>query len=179
MSENDVEAYEDELFQIKQHFLTKPWLRPTAKSRLASLEKWAQMFNEKSSNFQLDARFSGNLKTDWEQLTQFRSVCKLGIANAENAAQLQQVVHCALDIEEHYAKLFSGLFSDVESVKAGSPSDEMALNRAVERLFALNYVNVNELVGKETVLEMQFQDDLQALNELKRLSLLYTYLKAS
>ncbi len=177
MNENDLEAYEVELFQIKQHFLTKPWLRPTAKSRLTALEKWKALDDESTVDYKLQGVFTGTLKTDWELLTKHRSLLKLAIANAETARDLYQIVLVALSNEEEYAQYFSGIFVETNELKAGSPADEMALNRAMKRLADLNYQEVSDLIGKEDELVVQFHSDVPALNELKRLSLLYTYLK--
>lgn len=56
---------EDELFALKQHFIDKPWLTQTAKSRLKKMDELAVYFVKEQSSLQLPVLNPTDNVADW------------------------------------------------------------------------------------------------------------------
>ncbi|MDH4472701.1 MAG: hypothetical protein QE487_08820 [Fluviicola sp.] len=171
------EAYENQLFELKQHFLTKPILWKTAEGkmkRLAQLQAAYQTLGGTSPSLPISVEsvtFSNDFQESFSMYHLRRNQLKQINASAENAVAVSDCVKQLLELERSFVQLFEGLDDWTESaVVLGAEPDVMLMQQQLKEQFALGRNTLPLLYSSKNNLPNEL------LLALKRLSLLKNYL---
>ncbi len=176
--EDALDLLENELFEIKQFFLTKPLLWKTAQPKLMRLAQFEQ-FETALSTASIDLvtnAFPTNeilLPTDWWKIySQFKLNWKKNVAQAFSARVLIACVIEGIAQEEQLLLQVADLTElDGQPVFVKEP-DPMVLQHGFSLIEQLQLLNWQEIIKNKDKFTFDF------LVALKRLSLLRQYLTA-
>lgn len=171
------EAYENQLFELKQHFLTKPVLWKTAEGklkRLAQLQAAHEALGGTSPSLPISAEsvtFSNDFQESFSMYHLRRNQLKQINASAVNAVAVSACVQELLELERSFVQLFEGLDDwTASSVVIGTEPDVMLMQQQLKEQFALGRNTLQLLYSAKNNLPNEL------LLALKRLSLLKNYL---
>ncbi len=171
------DAYETQLFELKQHFLTKPVLWKTAEGklkRLVQLQTAYEALGGSVSPIQVplvSMEFSTNFLESFSAYYARRNQLKQMIAVAPDAITVTNGVHALLELEKAFVSPFSELedwHSDV--VVIGAEPDVMLVQQQLKLQADLGRTTLQSLYADKNNLPNEL------LLALKRLSLLKNYL---
>ncbi|MES2555625.1 MAG: hypothetical protein V4604_05710 [Bacteroidota bacterium] len=171
------DAYETQLFELKQHFLTKPVLWKTAEGKLKRLAQLQVAYEaaggSSSSNPvpSISLEFPDNFMESFTEYHASRNQLKQVIAGASDAVTVIGCVNSLLELERAFVSPFTELEDwSVDSVVIGSEPDVMRMQQQLKEQADLG----------RTTLQLLYADKNNLPNELllalKRLSLLKNYL---
>lgn len=171
------EAYENQLFELKQHFLTKPVLWKTAEGKLKRLAQLQTAYEivggTPSVNPALSAPlvFTDNFQESFSAYHLRRNQLKQTNAIAADAVTVSACVQELLELERSFVQLFDGLDDWTENtVVIGAEPDVMLMQQQLKEQFALGRNTLRLLHASKNNLPNEL------LLALKRLSLLKNYL---
>ena len=176
-AEDADDAYETQLFELKQHFLTKPILWKTAEGklkRLSQLQTAYEILGGKPSFDQvpqISLTFSADFPVRFSEYHLRRNQLKQTIAHALDAVTVVNGVNNLLELERAFVSPFAEWddWSD-DAVVIGSEPDVMLMQQQLKEQFEQG----------RTSLQLLYEHKNNLPNELrlalKRLSLLKNYL---
>lgn len=164
------ELLEAELFAIKQHFISKPWLQLTAKSRLKKLNELSAFFDKKHTVWNAPERVVTSDVLAW--WTAYQRLCLWG----KQQIMLQEEPGALLALMD---ELFRGVHQFMEQVPAleyteeepvfGTEPDPMFVQREIMDLNSRGIRNFAEIFEQRQYVSSSF------LLTCKRWSLLVKY----
>ena len=169
-----VEFFEEQLFEHKQYFLTKPLIPKIFKSRLIKLQDLEKAFNvlgfsNISSNYDLkDVFFTSNVKETFIAWEQVKSDFKLKLTQAESYCDVERLVNQYLNGFENYSRCWL-IDLPIENVKVSLEPDPMELLEAIKEFNEMGKSEFSEIIG--------LNESNSLLNESKRLTLLSQMMK--
>lgn len=171
-------ALEQQLFEVKQFFLSKPLLWKTAQPKikqLNSLEEVASILEirgEGSNALPEIPRFSQTLSLldNWKIYTVAKNTWKVQVLNSEHPGAVLQLVQKGFDLENAFVKLFSPWNWIDEVPVFGVEPDPMVLQKELSLAYEKGWKSAVELYDHKNHCSKEL------LLALKRLSLLSKYL---
>lgn len=171
------DAYETQLFELKQHFLTKPVLWKTAEGklkRLVQLQTAYEALGGSVSPIQVplvSMEFSTNFLESFSAYYARRNQLKQMIAVAPDAITVTNGVHALLELEKAFVLPFSELEDwHSDAVVIGAEPDVMLVQQQLKSQADLGRTTLQSLYADKNNLPNEL------LLALKRLSLLKNYL---
>jgi hypothetical protein len=171
------DAYETQLFELKQHFLTKPVLWKTAEGklkRLVQLQTAYEALGGSVSPIQVplvSMEFSTNFLESFSAYYARRNQLKQMIAVAPDAITVTNGVHALLELEKAFVSPFSELEDwHSDAVVIGAEPDVMLVQQQLKLQADLGRTTLQSLYADKNNLPNEL------LLALKRLSLLKNYL---
>lgn len=171
------EAYENQLFELKQHFLTRPVLWKTAEGKLKRLAQLQVAYEAlggtaTTSTISLDSfAFTTDFQESFSVYHSRRNQLKQLNAAAVDAVAVSACVQELLELERSFVQLFEGLDEWTDSaVVIGAEPDVMLMQQQLKEQFALGRNTLQLLYASKNNLPNEL------LLALKRLSLLKNYL---
>jgi hypothetical protein len=172
------EVYENQLFELKQHFLTKPVLWKTAEGKLKRLAQLQAAYEALGGKPQAALPVSVEVITfpvDFQESFAAyhlrRNQLKQINAAAVNAVAVSACVRELLELERSFVQLFEGLDDwTATAVVIGTEPDVMLMQQQLKEQFALGRNTLQLLYSAKNNLPNEL------LLALKRLSLLKNYL---
>lgn len=171
------DAYETQLFELKQHFLTKPVLWKTAEGklkRLVQLQTAYEALGGSVSPIQVplvSMEFSTNFLESFSAYHARRNQLKQVIAVAPDAITVTNGVHALLELEKAFVSPFSELEDwHSDAVVIGAEPDVMLVQQQLKLQADLGRTTLQSLYADKNNLPNEL------LLALKRLSLLKNYL---
>ena len=169
------EIYEQEIFELKQFFLSRAPIAKLFKGRIAKLNKLQEVFDEINSN-QIKADFEISFPENsiylLDSFTNFQAVknkIRLLISNELNGYNLLLLVQKLIDLEKEHAKEWS--FTDEIEL-----DETVVVSKEPNPIDILNAINEYQQKGNETLKELKRNENNPPnvlIQEMKRLSLLF------
>ena len=171
------EAYENQLFELKQHFLTKPVLWKTAEGKLKRLAQLQIAYEVLGGTAPVTPVsvvppvFTDDFQESFSIYHLRRNQLKQINAAAVNAVAVAACVQELVELERSFVQLFEGLddWTD-KTVVIGTEPDVMLMQQQLKEQFALGRNTLQLLYASKNNLPNEL------LLALKRLSLLKNYL---
>lgn len=166
------DAFEEQLFELKQYFLTKPMVSKLFKTQLTKIDrlfevaralKIEQSVNKDHLDFD-QVPFEGRILEDYLLFEKNRAVFKQKILNYFDPLQIRNIVEGILNVQRNYLSLWPDIEED--EVLIGKEPDPMELLAAIRSLNERGVFQFSELNQFKSEIPVTF------LNEWKRLSLL-------
>lgn len=161
---------EDELFAIKQHFITKPWINATAKSRLKKATELGAFFTPEEFVYDLPKPVETNeVLIWWTNYQQLLVWGKQQLMQADNPLKLVALLDVLFQaVHERYAQVPVLSYTNSEPV-FGSEPDPMLVQKEIIAVHSRGISTFAEIFEqRETISEV-------LLLVCKRWSLLVNY----
>ncbi|MBI3238645.1 MAG: hypothetical protein HYZ43_07395 [Flavobacteriia bacterium] len=175
--EDAPDAYETQLFELKQHFLTKPVLWKTAEGKLKRLVQLQTVYEALGESVapmpvpHVSMEFSANFLESFSEYHTRKNLLKQAIAVAPDAVTVTNCVHTLLKLEKAFVSPFSELEDwHSDSVVIGTEPDVMLVQQQLKLQADLGRTTLQSLYADKNNLPNEL------LLALKRLSLLKNYL---
>ncbi len=169
------EIYEQEIFELKQFFLSRAPIAKLFKGRIAKLNKLQAAFEEINSNqikSDFEISFPENSIYLLDSYTNYQAVknkIRLLISNELNGVNLIPLVQKLIDLEKDHAKQWS-ILDDSEL------DETVVVSKEPNPIDILNAINEYQLKGNKTLEELKRNENnppIVLIQEMKRLSLLF------
>lgn len=169
------ELYEQEIFELKQFFLSRAPIAKLFKGRIEKLKKLQEAFEGANSNqaiTEFEILFPENAINLVDSYTNFQAAknkIRLQISNELNGSNLLLLVHKLIDLEKNHAKHWSVL-DDIEL------DETVVVSKEPNPIDILNAINEYQQKGNETLEELKRNENNPPnvlIQEMKRLSLLF------
>lgn len=177
--EDLLDALELAVFEVKNHFLSKPLLYATASSRLKKINHLINVehfLNPSSNNLICEFEFQSIQSTDsiqdfWRAYMQSKQQWKTRLAQTNSIKAIGELIQKGLEMELYYSSIVPQLEWNDETPVFGQEPDAMEIQKA------LSFAEQNSWLSFEEIYENKNKLPASLLIALKRLSLLPKYLK--
>lgn len=166
-----LDAYDDALFEIKTHFLHKPWLRLTAQPRmkqlnaLTALEEPVQGFKELNMKVPTDSMLAW-----WNAWQAERNELRKKLNNAQKAGEMLWIIEQGLALDNQFCSVVPKFEWTSELPVFGTEPDVMTIHK---ELVALEQMEIRTFVS---LFEVKQRCSVTLLLALQRWSMLSKYL---
>lgn len=123
--------FEEDMFAIKQHFIQKPWLNLTAKSRFKKLSELGVFFDKTEQDFRFPQHDSASVLDWWKQYQQLVLWGKQQIMLQENPNLLHDLlIQLFEEVHDRYVQVPELSFTELEPV-FGTDPDPMFVQKEI------------------------------------------------
>ena len=147
--EEAVDLLDEKLFEIKQHFIAKPWLQLTAKSRLKQLKEWIEFFPDRKPQPVWNMEMENSTVLEWWTAYQrFHNWGKQQVSQADSPGFLHDLIVNLLETEHKFLAQVPNLEYTEQVPVFGTEPDSMQIHREIMQLDSLGICNFTELFEK-------------------------------